>query len=44
MNKIASPQELQAELRSIMAFIHASEKPDRDAVASKLRELADRVA
>lgn len=44
MKKIASPQEVQAELRSIMAFVHASEKPDREVVAQKLRELADRVA
>ena len=27
-----------------MAFIHASEKPDRRVVASKLNELADRIA
>jgi len=26
-----------------MAFVHASEKPDRQVVASKLRELANRV-
>lgn len=26
-----------------MAFIHVSEKPDRQVVASKLRDLADRV-
>ena len=44
MLKIASPQELQAEIRAIMAFVHASEKPDRQVVAIKLRELADRVA
>ncbi len=44
MRKIASPSELQAELRSIMTFIHSSEKPDRQVVAAKLRDLADRVA
>jgi hypothetical protein len=44
MDKIASPQDLQAEIRGIMAFIHASEKPDRQVLASKLRELAHRVA
>jgi len=44
MQKIASPQDLQAEIRAIMAFVHASEKPDRQVIASKLRELADRVA
>ena len=44
MQKIASPQELQAEIKAIMAFVHASEKPDRQVVASKLRELAGRLA
>lgn len=44
MQKIASPRELQAELKAIMAFVHSSEKPDREVVASKLRALADRVA
>jgi hypothetical protein len=44
MQKIASPQELQAEIRAIMAFVHASEKPDRQVIASKLRELAGRLA
>lgn len=44
MKKIAFPRELQAELQSIMAFVHSSEKPDRQVVAAKLRNLADRVA
>lgn len=44
MDRIASPQDLQAELRGIMAFVHASEKPDRQVIASKLRGLADKVA
>ena len=47
MKKIASPVELQAELRSLMAFIqgHGPEgKPDRDVVAAKIRDLADRTA
>jgi hypothetical protein len=47
MQKIASPQELQAELRAVMAFIHGhgpNGKPGRQAIAAKLRELADRVA
>jgi hypothetical protein len=44
MDKIATPQDLQAELHSIMAFVHASEKPDRQVLASKLRDLADKVA
>jgi hypothetical protein len=44
MQKIASPRELQAELKALMAFVHHSTKPDRQAVAAKIRELADRVA
>jgi len=47
MLKIASPNELQAELKSILAFIqgHGPDgKPNRQVVASKLRGLADRVA
>lgn len=44
MDKIASPQDLQAELRSLVAFVHASEKPDRQVIAAKLRDLASRVA
>lgn len=47
MQKIASPQELQAELKSILAFVHGhgpDGKPNRSVVAGKLRALADRVA
>lgn len=47
MRKIASPTELQAELRSIMAFVQGhgpNGKPDRQLIAAKIRELADRVA
>jgi hypothetical protein len=47
MNKIASPQELQAELQSILAFAHGhgpEGKPERQVVAARLRALADRVA
>jgi hypothetical protein len=47
MQKIASPTELQAELCGLIAFIHGhgpDGKPDRRVIASKLRELADRVA
>ena len=43
MLKIASPQELQAELRAILAFVHTSEKPDRQVIASKLRAVAARL-
>jgi hypothetical protein len=44
MRKIATPQDLQAELHGIMAYVHATEKPDRQVVASQLRGLADRLA
>lgn len=47
MQKIASPRELQAELQSLMAFVHGhgpDGKPNRQVIASKLRELADRTA
>jgi len=44
MDKIASPQDLQTELRRIMAYCQGSENPSRDVLASELRELADRVA
>jgi hypothetical protein len=47
MKKIASPQELQAELLSVMAFIHEhghGGQPDRHVITAKLRDLADRVA
>jgi hypothetical protein len=43
MNKIASPQQLQAELRRLLAYA-GSEMPSRKRIASELRELADRVA
>lgn len=44
MEKIASPQDLQAELRSLLAYCQGPTRPSRDLVASKLRDLADRVA
>ncbi len=47
MQKIASPNELQAGLKALIATIHGhgpEGKPDRQVVASKLRGLADRVA
>jgi hypothetical protein len=44
MHKIASPQDLQAEIHNILAFIRASERPSRQVIALKFRELADRVA
>ncbi len=43
MKRIAAPQDLQAELLSLRAFIHHSEKPDREVIASKLHDLAFRV-
>ena len=47
MKKIASPQDLQAELQSVMAFVHGygpQGRVDREAVADKLNDLADRIA
>lgn len=44
MEKIASPNELQAELKSVMDYVHQEEKPDRDVVASMLYDLAERVS
>jgi hypothetical protein len=43
MDKIASPQDLQAELRRLLAYSQ-SEKPSREKIAGELRALADRVA
>jgi hypothetical protein len=43
MDKIASPQELHGELRNLAAYC-GSAQPSREVVASKLRELAVRVA
>lgn len=43
MNKIASPQELQAELRRLLAYSQ-SPKPSREKLAAAMRGLADRVA
>ena len=42
MNKIASPNQLTQELRDLVTYC-GSNQPSRDVVASKLRELADRV-
>jgi hypothetical protein len=43
MHKIASPNELQAELRRLLAYSQ-SPKPSRVRLAAEMRELADRVA
>jgi hypothetical protein len=43
MNKIASPQELQSELRCLAAYC-GEQAPSRERLASELRALADRVA
>ena len=43
MRKIASPQDLQAELRRLLAYSQ-SDQPSREMLASELRGLADRVA
>lgn len=42
MNKIASPRDLEGELRQILAYCETSQ-PSRTVVASRLRELADQV-
>ena len=44
MQKIASPQELSAELHRLLAYCSGTERPSREKLASELRELADRVA
>jgi hypothetical protein len=44
MQKIASPQDLQAELRRILALCQGPGKPSREVLATELRGLADRVA
>lgn len=43
MNRIASPQDLQAEVHRLLAYSQ-SPKPSREKLASELRELANRVA
>jgi hypothetical protein len=43
MDKIATPQDLQGELRQILAYCGTCQ-PSRAVVASKLRELAGQVA
>jgi hypothetical protein len=44
MNKIASPQDLRAEIHRLLAYCDGPGNPSRDRIASELRELADRVA
>jgi hypothetical protein len=44
MQKIASPQELQSELRRVLAACQGPERPSREKLAEELRALADRVA
>jgi len=43
MRKIASPQDLQAELQRLLAYSQ-TEQPSREKIASELRGLAARVA
>jgi hypothetical protein len=43
MKKIASPADLQTELRRLLAYTQ-SEQPSRVKIAAALRELAERVA
>jgi len=46
MDKIASPQDLQNELRRLVAYAEGAEgvRPSREKLASELHELATRVA
>lgn len=44
MKKIASPTELQAELRRLLAYAQGPERPSRVRLAAELNSLADRVA
>ena len=44
MRKIASPQDLQTELQSILALCQGEERPSRERLAAELNALADRVA
>jgi hypothetical protein len=43
MNRIASPQDLQAELQRLLTYSQ-NPKPSREKLASAIRDLADRVA
>jgi hypothetical protein len=43
MQKIASPKELQAELRELMSYCQNSEQLSRKDVATKLQKLADKL-
>ena len=43
MNKIASPQELQSELRKLLAYVESSKEPSREKLAGELGQLASRV-
>ena len=42
MQKIATPQDLQAELHRLLAYCQ-EENPSREKLAAEIRELADRV-
>lgn len=44
MDKVANPHELQAELRRLLAYCQGPNRPSRAVLATKLNELADRVA
>lgn len=44
MEKIASPQDLQAEIRRLLAHCQGPQRPSRQHLAAQLRSLADRVA
>lgn len=44
MQKIASPQQLQAEIHRILAMTQGPERPSRERLAAELLTLAERVA
>lgn len=44
MKKIATPQDLQAELRRLLAYCQGPDRPSRETLAAELRDLADRTA
>lgn len=44
MEKLASPQDLQAEIRRLLASCEGPERPSREKLAEDLRKLAARVA
>lgn len=44
MKRIASPHELQTELRRLLAYCQGPDRPSRQVLVARLNELANRVA